>query len=273
MAKKIRKEQVDLPTHIQGQYHYNFNYLETINQSLNIGANVQFNSVSGVNAINFKQASTYNATGLWWKNLSQTQVISGIGSLSTGDHLHYLYMGWGNSPWSESNSFRVSERGMFYQKYLVYHSGNLNLNGQYATISLSNISNNISQANRRIIKQRIGVMTDGVANTLNSTTTTQNVTLTNTVYPRIERIWYGGELPGTLRITKTAPVDGDEIIVHGKQCTIQMMNHQVYSPHERTAQNFVKTRNGSIVGDVVHCVHLRFVTNLNAWVVLSATTM
>lgn len=72
-----------------------------------------------------KQADTANATGFFWQKLDKSQVISGIGSLTNGDNLTGLYMGWGEAPWNADTNFFVNPNGLFYKNKPVWHEGNM----------------------------------------------------------------------------------------------------------------------------------------------------
>ena len=113
-------------------------------------------------------------------------------------------------------------------------------------------------------------------NSQNSTTQNQTVTLTNTSFPRIERVYYGATTNGTLTINKYAPVDGDEIIVHGKQCSIVIKSstsnsHAIYSADQLDPIYTLRLSEQSMTGTIRQFVHLRYMANYMAWVVLSAS--
>ena len=112
-------------------------------------------------------------------------------------------------------------------------------------------------------------------NTHNSTSGNQTVTLTNTSYPRIERVFYNSTLCGTLTIRKYAPVDGDEIIVQGRQCTIVIkksssVSHTIFTPSSHDLVTSVTLVNLCYTGGL-QSVHLRYMSNYQSWVVLSAS--
>ncbi|KAA5533901.1 hypothetical protein [Paenimyroides baculatum] len=72
-----------------------------------------------------QQAPTMNATGMFWKNLADTNNICGIGSLTNGDILHEVYLGWGDYPWDRSSNFSVSINHIQYKGQDLWHDGNL----------------------------------------------------------------------------------------------------------------------------------------------------
>ena len=95
-----------------------------------------------------QQASTNNATGLFWEKMDNTDRMAGIGALTTGDNLDTLYMGWGAYPWLSSESFTVSPNFIRYKNNIVWHEGNLpnpvtqNQLNDYPTFG--NLSNSLS---------------------------------------------------------------------------------------------------------------------------------
>lgn len=91
--------------------------------------------------LTLQQQPTSNATGLWWNNMSDTQNISGIGSHTSGDVLHRMFMGWGDNPWNPSTNFSVSDAELQYKDSSIWHAGNL-----FNVSQLSNDANYISSA-------------------------------------------------------------------------------------------------------------------------------
>lgn len=115
-------------------------------------------------------------------------------------------------------------------------------------------------------------------NAQNSTAQNQTVTLTNTSYPRVERVFYGGTTNGTLTLNKYAPADGDEIIVQGRQCSIVIKSstnnsHAIYSADQFDPVYTLRLAEQSFtsVSVIRQFVHLRYMANYQAWVVLSAS--
>ncbi|WP_265426920.1 hypothetical protein [Chryseobacterium sp. YIM B08800] len=77
-------------------------------------------------SITIQQASTYNATGVFWETMNDNDHLAGIGALTTGDTLHGVYMGWGPYPWTPQNSLSVATDYFRYKGYDVWHNGNFN---------------------------------------------------------------------------------------------------------------------------------------------------
>lgn len=65
-----------------------------------------------------------NATGLWWKKLDGSSNVAGIGSLTNGDELINMYMGWGINPWNSATNLSVSNSIFTYKNYSIWHAGN-----------------------------------------------------------------------------------------------------------------------------------------------------
>ncbi|WP_159476565.1 hypothetical protein [Chryseobacterium sp. 18068] len=82
--------------------------------------------------ITIQQADTFNATGLFWETMANSDNMAGIGALTTGDTLHGVYMGWGQFPWQPQHSLSVSIDYIKYKGFDVWHAGNFNPN-DYAT--------------------------------------------------------------------------------------------------------------------------------------------
>lgn len=74
-----------------------------------------------------------DATGWWYKN-NETRV-AGIGALGDLGNLQHVFLGWGTSPWLESNSLAVSDTKLKYKGFDIIHTGNYN---QF-TVSKDNI--------------------------------------------------------------------------------------------------------------------------------------
>lgn len=150
-----------------------------------------------------QQAPTMNATGMFWKNLADTNNICGIGSLTNGDILHEVYMGWGDYPWDRSSNFSVSINHIQYKGQDLWHAGNLAdpatetwvhnkgyitasaLNG-YASQSWVNSQGFLTSAslpnvsNATITYQGTGAITGGGSHTINqSGNSAYNFDLTN----------------------------------------------------------------------------------------------
>jgi len=69
-----------------------------------------------------------NATGMFWQSIDDTKNIGGIGSLTTNGNLDYLYMGWGEYPYSVATSLSVNDSVIQYKGNSIWHAGNFNPN-------------------------------------------------------------------------------------------------------------------------------------------------
>jgi len=104
----------------EGNFNPN-NYLPLSGGTLTGGGRI---SEQGV--ITIQQASTLNATGLFWEKMDDSDFMAGIGALTTGDNLAHVYMGWGLSPWAFANSLAVGENTFHYKDNQVWHAGIFN---------------------------------------------------------------------------------------------------------------------------------------------------
>lgn len=194
-------------------------------------------------------------------------------------------IGSGRNESNRKNAFEVYENGRVFKSWISNHEELKetelvcfremtdcfsNYISNYATKNLQNIDTNLTNTQKDIIKNRIGVPTKIIINNHNSTASNQTVTLSNSPFPTLERVWYNGNGNGTLTIKKPNPNEGDEIVVHGKLCKIVFANHNVISPRNRLPTNQVIIQTNIAYNiDTVNCVHLRFSTSINAWLVLS----
>ncbi|MFC0428056.1 hypothetical protein [Chryseobacterium scophthalmum] len=69
-----------------------------------------------------------NATGMFWESIDDTKNIAGVGSLTSNGNLEYLFMGWGEYPYSVANSLSVNDSVIQYKGNNIYHAGNFNPN-------------------------------------------------------------------------------------------------------------------------------------------------
>ena len=69
-----------------------------------------------------------NATGMFWQSIDDTKNIGGIGALTTNGNLDYLYMGWGEYPYSVATSLSVNDSVIQYKGNSIWHAGNFNPN-------------------------------------------------------------------------------------------------------------------------------------------------
>jgi len=97
------------------------NYLPLSGGTLTGGGRI---SEQGV--ITIQQASTLNATGLFWEKMDDSDFMAGIGALTTGDNFAHVYMGWGLTPWAFANSLAVGENAFRYKDNQVWHAGIFN---------------------------------------------------------------------------------------------------------------------------------------------------
>lgn len=112
-------DNVNLPNPVdQSQLN---NYLPLSGGTLTEGGRI---SAQGV--ITIQQVDTFNATGLFWETMANSDNMAGIGALTTGDTLHGVYMGWGSLPWQPQHSLSVSIDYFKYKGFNVWHEGNLN---------------------------------------------------------------------------------------------------------------------------------------------------
>lgn len=65
-----------------------------------------------------------DATGWWYKNNGTR--VAGIGALGESGTLQHIFLGWGTSPWLESNSLAVSDTKLKYKGFDIIHAGNWN---------------------------------------------------------------------------------------------------------------------------------------------------
>ncbi|REC56953.1 hypothetical protein DRF62_02005 [Chryseobacterium piscium] len=79
--------------------------------------------ISAQGTITIQQADTFNATGLFWETLANSDRLAGIGALTTGDTLHGVYMGWGSAPWQPEHSLSVATDYIRYKGFNVWHEG------------------------------------------------------------------------------------------------------------------------------------------------------
>lgn len=82
--------------------------------------------ISEQGVITIQQASTLNATGLFWEKMDDSDFMAGIGALTTGDNFAHVYMGWGLTPWAFANSLAVGENAFRYKDNQVWHAGIFN---------------------------------------------------------------------------------------------------------------------------------------------------
>ncbi|QQQ28297.1 hypothetical protein [Chryseobacterium indoltheticum] len=104
----------------EGNFNPN-NYLPLSGGTLTGGGRI---SEQGV--ITIQQASTLNATGLFWEKMDDSDFMAGIGALTTGDNFAHVYMGWGLTPWAFANSLAVGENAFRYKDNQVWHAGIFN---------------------------------------------------------------------------------------------------------------------------------------------------
>lgn len=104
--------------------------------------------------IKIQQASTHNATGLFWETMNDNDHLAGIGALTTGDTLHGVYMGWGQFPWTPQNSLSVATDYFRYKGYDVWHNGNFDPNSK-VNKSGDTMTGALLIGNTNIGKQRI----------------------------------------------------------------------------------------------------------------------
>lgn len=115
------------------------NYLPLSGGTLIYGGKIEGNG-----NITIRQISNGgNATGLWWKNIADTENIAGIGALTINGEIETLYLGWGTSPWLTSNSLSVSSIGLTYKNNTIWHAGNFNPSS-YLPLSGGVLANNIT---------------------------------------------------------------------------------------------------------------------------------
>ncbi|WP_426474625.1 hypothetical protein [Chryseobacterium balustinum] len=84
--------------------------------------------ISAQGTITIQQVDTFNATGLFWETMANSDNMAGIGALTTGDTLHGVYMGWGSFPWQPQYSLSVSIDYIKYKGFDIWHAGNFNPN-------------------------------------------------------------------------------------------------------------------------------------------------
>lgn len=91
--------------------------------SSNINGNIIFSSGATLytnGSLLLKQAITNNGTGISWKKLDTSATIAGIGSLTIGDTLTHMYMGWGTNPYELTTSFSVASTYIRYKGKEVF---------------------------------------------------------------------------------------------------------------------------------------------------------
>lgn len=71
-------------------------------------------------------ASTTNATGLYWKTESYAATQFGIGCFTTNNASPRGFIGWTSEPWSVANSLTVSETSFTYKGNSILHAANYN---------------------------------------------------------------------------------------------------------------------------------------------------
>ncbi|MEG1008040.1 MAG: shufflon system plasmid conjugative transfer pilus tip adhesin PilV [Bacteroides sp.] len=74
--------------------------------------------------ISIRNQPTSNATGVFWQNQAGNANLTGIGTHTSGDHIHGMFMGWGISPFSIETSFYVNPNDILYKGNKVWHAGN-----------------------------------------------------------------------------------------------------------------------------------------------------
>jgi hypothetical protein len=82
--------------------------------------------ISAQGTITIQQVDTFNATGLFWETMANSDNMAGIGALTTGDTLHGVYMGWGSLPWQPQHSLSVSIDYIKYKGFDIWHAGSFN---------------------------------------------------------------------------------------------------------------------------------------------------
>jgi len=116
--------------------------------------------INAQGTIRIQQEPTYNATGLFWEKMDDSDIMAGIGSLTTGDTLHGVYMGWGEFPWTPQNSLSVATDYFRYKGYDVWHSNNLpQANVDYLAYLLSVGAATIGYVDNNFLKLSGGTLT------------------------------------------------------------------------------------------------------------------
>jgi len=126
------------------------NYLPLSGGTLTGGGEIQPNG----NIIFQQLENGYDAPGIFWKSIDNSEFISGIGSMAENGNFSYSFIGWGALPWVTSHNLAIAENIFTYKGFDVLHKGIFDPNTK-VNVGSSNSQVIIDDGSRKPLNQFI----------------------------------------------------------------------------------------------------------------------